>query len=111
MTPEQIEIARRLVAADWWEWRVGMLDQYGRRFPWDGGRARPSMDVLPDLTDGATGGVLLGMIRSIGAYSVGAVYPDGTVPIRIMTPNNRDVTRCGATIAHAAALALLEVNP
>ncbi len=82
MTPAQVDLARALVALPGWRWRDGMLAQCSGRsvrvVQWDGdavagtgSRMLPSgawvpapvyCDDLPDLTDPATGGVLLGML-------------------------------------------------
>ena len=94
MNPQQTELARRLVAHERWEWRVGMmaigtsggLDSSIRLF-WpvtlhkgergpigvhNGGNRWPiSMHgpYIPDLTDDATAGVLLGMWREAEGMS------------------------------------------
>jgi len=70
MTEEQTALARRAVACKGWRWMAGMrwTDDYGR------GRlddyqpeymGRPS-DALPDLTDPATLGCLLALVRKAG---------------------------------------------
>lgn len=60
----QVEVARQLVALpDGWRWVPGML-------VWGGDRVTEATlgvahGALPDLTDDATGGVLLGMLPSV----------------------------------------------
>jgi len=66
VTPDALDLARRLVALPGWRWMSGMLDTWGDRDEprgaWSGmpnvpERNRPA--CLPDLDDPATGGVLL----------------------------------------------------
>jgi hypothetical protein len=61
MTEEQIELGRRAVACKGWRWMDGMLTD-------EGWRVRPSdlplgCVALPDLTDPATLGCLLALVR------------------------------------------------
>lgn len=77
MTKEQIALARRAVACKGWRWMAGMLDTTGRRFichadcgeaAWvwhadDGCEWLPVAERLPDLTDPATLGCLLALVR------------------------------------------------
>ena len=76
MTPEQIELAKRAVACPKWRLMPGMLTDEGRRvmhvWPDDLGikwshlldnRVVRDADALPDLTDAATVGCLLALVR------------------------------------------------
>ena len=156
MTPEQIEIARALVAAEWWEWRAGMLTHTtapgglpscpagtpvrvhsddemmdlqaegmigcdcseicdGQKTYIEDGRyvykpcINPTLPpAIPDLTDAATGGVLLAMLMprtirpprpGLPAWAVVAATTDGGA-----------VTCHGTTLAEACARALLAVR-
>lgn len=80
MTEEQIALARRAVACKGWRWMLGMLASDGgrvrtistSRIEWDyfdafgSGHASTrveSVSVLPDLTDAATLGCLLALVR------------------------------------------------
>lgn len=84
MTPAQADLARALVALPGWEWPDGMafltgVDAYPLGFLLPAGtRLRIDKDAedhraegrlrnaLPDLTDDATAGALLGMLRATG---------------------------------------------
>jgi hypothetical protein len=76
MTDAMIELSRRAVACKGWRWSPGMLDVSGRRvlcvWPDDLGikwshlldnRVVRDADALPDLTDPATQGCLLALVR------------------------------------------------
>lgn len=73
MTPDQIDLARRLVACRRWRWMPGKRWVQVRAAPLDtiigriqDRRPRDGMDVpngaVPDLTDPATAGCLLAML-------------------------------------------------
>ena len=69
MTQEQRELARRLAEAEWREWRGGMamLVPIGpalakARLDTDAPRGDKSDGAIPDLSDPATVGVLIGML-------------------------------------------------
>lgn len=78
MTEELLQLARQAQGLPGFEWRPGMLDADGVRvlhvglgevvsdaIDWDGGHETISLDLMdypPDLTDEATGGVLLAML-------------------------------------------------
>lgn len=97
MTPDQQDLARRLVEADWWEWKPGMrwisywddakchvsdvvwrIDSDGcpRSFVGveDGKALHANLPdgAVPDLSDPATVGVLLGMLMDACGPDVGA---------------------------------------
>ena len=59
MTDEQIALSRRLVACKGWRWMPGALDLFGRRVR----HPVRDADALPDLTDAATLGCLLALVR------------------------------------------------
>ena len=75
MSDNQIELARRAVACKGWLWMPGMRWIVTRVAPWgdyagrivEGGRRSPDGPGLPDLTDPATLGCLLALVRE--AYS------------------------------------------
>lgn len=71
MTDEQIALGRRAVACKGWRWMPGMrwivsrvapLEDYAGRIV-DGGRRAPDGPGLPDLSDPATAGALLALVR------------------------------------------------
>jgi len=61
MTEEQIALARRAVACRGWRWMPGMADHWGQRLR-EGHWVDPAA-ALPDLTDPATLGCLLALVR------------------------------------------------
>jgi hypothetical protein len=83
MSEEQIVLARRAVACKGWKWLPGMRwqtdDDQGRL---DDGQpeymaedmGRPD-DALPDLTDEATVGCLLALVREVRREPTGFVAP------------------------------------
>jgi len=106
MTKEQIALSRRAVASGRWQWAPGALDQFGRRvinvWPDDLGIKWSHIpencvvrdaDALPDLSDAATLGCLLALVREawgdyhaylapgpgwfVGSGSRNAVYGEG----------------------------------
>ena len=103
MTDEQIALGERAVACKGWRWMPGMLDQTGRRvlcvWPDDLGIKWSHIpescvvrdaDALPDLTDAATIGCLLALVRealnvptahvlpSLGAWYIERDAQDGS---------------------------------
>jgi hypothetical protein len=83
MTKEQIALSRRAVASGRWQWAPGALDQFGRRvinvWPDDLGikwshlldnRVVRDADALPDLSDAATLGCLLALVREAWGCAV-----------------------------------------
>lgn len=69
MTDNMIELAKRAVACKGWHWRCGMLISDGAWFSrvGSGYNWKNDAELLPDLTDPATLGCLLAMVRV--AYS------------------------------------------
>lgn len=63
MTEEQIALAKRAVACKGWKWLPGMADCYGRRLR-EGDWLDPAAE-FPDLTDPATLGCLLALVREV----------------------------------------------
>jgi hypothetical protein len=61
MTEEQIALARRAVACKGWRWMPGMADHWGQRLR-EGQWVDPAA-ALPDLTDPATLGCVLALVR------------------------------------------------
>jgi len=62
MTEEQIALAKRAVACKGWRWMPGMADCWGGRVREGDGLDRSS--AFPDLTDPATLGCLLALVRA-----------------------------------------------
>lgn len=136
MSPAQVDLARELVALPGWDTlpgylRVGMaIDDGGRRLrviahegagavaglgarvTLQGGLAQAPtwLDDLPDLTDAATGGVLLGMLPS--AYEVDHDERGCRVRARDskgdLVPGRQDPW--SSTLAEAAARALVALG-
>lgn len=76
MTDEMLALARRAVSCKAWRWMPGMADQFGRRvmqvypnelgFKWSHlleNNVVRDADALPDLTDAATRGCVLALVR------------------------------------------------
>jgi hypothetical protein len=75
MTPEHEALARRAVACPRWRWMPGMVTTYGQRiarvdadgytvaYQRGGHLQMVEADALPDLTDPATLGCLLALVR------------------------------------------------
>ena len=61
MTADMLDLARRAVACKGWRWMPGMADCYGRRLR-EGDWLDPAAE-FPDLTDPATLGCLLALVR------------------------------------------------
>ena len=80
MTPADIALARRAVAAPGWRWMAGMRavwpDGAGERVTeWSAGITHDG--ALPDLTDPATLGCLLALVRERWGANVSVVTADG----------------------------------
>ena len=90
---EQIALARRAVACKEWRWLPGMADQFGRRvmqvypnelgFKWSNlleNNVVRDADALPDLSDAATLGGLMGLVREL--YHAPWKLWDGHIEVR-----------------------------
>jgi hypothetical protein len=117
MTPDQIDLARRLVACPRWRWvpekrwvqvRAAPLDTIIGRI--QDRRPRDGMDVpngaVPDLTDPATAGCLLAMLVAVDPGAGWGVSCGPDVGWRA-TSCAHDLS--GATCGEALARALLVV--
>lgn len=93
MTEEQVELSRRAVACTGWKWMPGMADQFGRRvmqvYPDELGLRWSHLlentvvrdaDALPDLTDHATLGCMVGLVREL--YHAPWKLWDGHIEVR-----------------------------
>ena len=65
MSDQMIELARRAVACPGWRWMAGMLLDCGERVPGEDSpyEWEPEDEDFPDLTDPATLGCLLHLVR------------------------------------------------
>ena len=127
VTPALVDLARALVALPGWRWRAGMLDTQGARVrdcglfdlpdDWDPAEyARLGHQRLPDLTDDATGGVLLTAVfrlqpdATLGfdAFAGQLVLGGVLRPVAVLRPGTP--TTRGTTLAEAAARALVALG-
>ena len=115
MTEEQIALARRAVACKGWRWMPGMRAVGRRNLPAAWFRleeSTPSLtgewsDALPDLTDHATLGCLLALVReALHSPRAHVLYVAGLH--RWECADNRVVLGVGATEAEALVAALEE---
>ena len=125
MTDEQQELTRRAVACKaWWRWVPGVLTQFGRIYEhpsgevvlsgraWRMGDIPTISDLLPDLTDPATLGCLLALVRKAwGDEGVSATRdaPAAESPTRwwvCLSNDAETVIGHGPTEAHALVAAL-----
>lgn len=92
-----IDLAKALVAQDWWEWRDGMMIIWdgcasGVRFNWN--EDCVNEECFPDLTDWATIGILLGWICDLQPHyelhAHGAVDCGEMVARQLLTLMNWD---------------------
>ena len=110
MTPDQIDLARRLVACPRWRWLPGMcfVDDTGSIWRvqtlWHA--AHVHSDRLPDLTDPATAGCLL---AALVAADPGAGWGVSCGPDVGWRATSCDHDLSGATCGEAVARALLVV--
>jgi len=109
MTEEQIELARRLVAHPRWMAKIGEAlsagrDSYGMRW------ADTSPSTALDLTDAATGGVLLEMLRAEfcdGNSTITIEVEDDNTQMLLGRRNRRSWSVSAAFPPEACAHALL----
>lgn len=122
MTEEQIALARRAVACKGWRWLPGMRTTDAMRvihdetaFPgrpcairegsWvDTSPPRPLGDALPDLTDSATLGCLLALVRE--AWSDPMMYVAGRGLWDVFTSHDVEIVQDQHTEAEALVAAL-----
>lgn len=113
MTEEIIAIGRRAVACKGWRWMPGMADLWGGRMREGDGIDR--LHALPDLTDAATLGCLLALVReawgdaSAYCYRGGGDELTGTWHVTIDQRTHR-VSRRGKSEAESL-VATLEAAP
>lgn len=75
MTHNLEALTRALVASPWWRWMDGMVTRSGRRLSRSGERSIPPLGALPDLTDPATLGCLLALVREAWGRPAIVVVP------------------------------------
>jgi hypothetical protein len=109
MTDEMIALSRRAVACKGWRWmpgqrwivtRVAPLEDYAGRIV-EYGRRAPDGPGLPDLSDPATLGCLLALVREAGGDSKTCARPDLEDDVWYV------VTRSGLAFAASEAEALV----
>ena len=128
MTDEMIALARRAVACKGWRWMLGMLAHDGYRMVWVGDGLHRSFRIngsestgwtdqlLPDLTDPATLGCVLAMVREAWSDEYACVLPVDYGPGGIMwvcrlTATGWPLTRSVWSIEAKALVAALEAAP
>ena len=107
MTPDQLTLARAVVALPGWEWRPGMrwLDPGATvlTLGWVRSPVLVPSGAVPDLQNDATGGCLLAMLATPGTvtvfYDVDRDVPGG--PWGVAT--GQDHASLGSTLAEACA--------
>lgn len=115
MTPEMIDLAKRAVACRGWRWMPGMLHgtqgegglKWTSRFSDLG--LHVDADRLPDLTDPATLGCLLALVREAWGDSGMFVRPRGSKmrpDWAVFTGQNSDLVCAASTEAEALIIAL-----
>lgn len=115
MTEEQIALARRLVAASWWEWPLGVAwVAPGASIPIRGwyvdGQTYVPFGALPDLTDDATAGVLLGMLGRLTWTSAQARPEPYAAGVAYCVGDRVHNTMWRPIMGEAVAVALLAVR-
>ena len=125
MTEEQIAIAKRAVACKGWIWMPGMLVHVGFRVVWVDETTFRSFDergnemygstdcLLPDLTDPATLGCLLALVREHHKEPRLAVVPTGKgwSVSRVWLRSPHDRVAGVHTLEAEALVAALEAAP
>ena len=116
MTDAQTALSRLAIACKGWQWMPGMLAYFehdGRRVRVTDPACWVSTTALPDLTDAATLGCLLALVREAwgdpGMFArprVGKVRPDWAV----FAGQNSDII-CAAPTEAEALVAALESAP
>jgi hypothetical protein len=135
MTERQLDLARRLVATEEWDWPEGLKANsisFGGEFtvlrssqgPWMNGiprtelyvwelsgdekspRWRDSADFLPDLSDDSTGGVLLA--RLLRGVKILDLVPGSSTDCVVRT---FDATLFYGTLAEACAEVMIKDHP
>jgi len=114
MTEEQIALARRAVACKGWVWMPGMADHWGQRLR-EGHWVDPAA-ALPDLTDPATLGCLLALVREAWADECACVLPIDYGPAGVMwvarlTAGGRSLTERHWPTEVESLVAALEAAP
>ena len=127
MTPDTLDLARRAVACPGWRWMPGMRDTDGWRIlrgeEASGGASLASADgelmhdrslslrVLPDLTDAATLGCLLALVREAWGDAAASAHLVGfTHALEWAVMSDESELATGPTEA-AALVAALEAAP
>lgn len=109
MTEEQIALARRAVACRGWRWMPGMLTTDGYRLgaaDCDGLHPE-SYRALTDLTDPATLGCLLALVREAwGIVDIGAFRFNGGWCVEVMPEDKQHYAYYGYIEAEALVAAL-----
>lgn len=112
MTPDDlIELGKRAVACRRWRWMPGMADLWGGRMREGDGLDR--MHALPDLTDPATLGCLLALVREAWGDPGMFVRPRGSKmrpDWAVFTGQNSDLV-CAASAEAEALVAAWEAAP
>lgn len=126
MTDDQIALARRAVSCKAWRWMPGMADQFGRRvmqvypnelgFKWSHlleNNVVRDADALPDLTDAATLGCVLALVREAWGDPGMFVRPRGSKmrpDWAVFTGQNSDLV-CSASREVEALVVAWEAAP
>ncbi len=109
-----IELSRRAVACKGWRWMGGMADTWGGRMREGDGFDRAN--ALPDLTDPATLGCLLALVREAWGDECACVLPIDYGPAGVMwvarlTAGGRSLTERHWPTEAEALVAALEAAP